>query len=195
MTFTLEPIPFFESGLGYFLSKEAINVHVTKHHQSYIDMANKLIEDSDLKGKPIEEVIRGAQGALFNNVAQHYNHTFFWKCLTLEPVEIPEKVKQVLEANFESVDKFKELFTQKASTIFGSGWCYLYKSKDGKVEIGQYSNAMNPVKDEGIPLLAVDTWEHSWYIDYQNKKADYFHRFWNHVNWNFVEEQMKAAGL
>ena len=193
--FTLEPVPFLETGLKEFLTPLAVNVHVTKHHQAYIDTANKLIQGTEFEGKTIEEVIQGAKGPLFNNVAQHYNHTYFWKCLTEEPVEIPAKVVEFLNNNFESVEKFKETFTQKAMTVFGSGWCYLYKTKEGKVEIGQYSNAANPIVDGGFPILAVDTWEHSWYIDYKNVKADYFKNFWNHVNWNFVEQRITEAGL
>ena len=169
--------------------------NVTKHHQAYITTANNLIKGTELEGKPIEEIIQKATGPLFNNVAQHYNHQFFWNCLTAENVEIPAKVAAVLEQNFESFEKFKELFTQKAMTVFGSGWCYLYKSKEGKLEIGQFSNAANPVKDFGIPILTVDTWEHAWYIDYENRKAEYFNKYWDRVNWNFVEERMKEANL
>ena len=193
--FTMDEVPFLKTGLPGFLTQHAVEIHVTKHHQAYITTANDLIKKSELNGKSIEEIIQKATGPLFNNVAQHYNHQFFWKCLTPEKVDIPAKVAEVLAANFESVEEFKKQFTQNAMTVFGSGWCYLYKSKDGKVEIGQYSNATNPVKDNGIPLLTVDTWEHAWYIDYENRKAEYFNKYWDHVNWNFVEERMKAANL
>ncbi|EAY04946.1 iron superoxide dismutase, putative [Trichomonas vaginalis G3] len=193
--FTMEHPSYLKTGLPGFLTQHAVEIHVTKHHQAYIDTANKLIVGSGLEGKSIEEVIQKAQGPLFNNVAQHFNHSFFWKCLTPEKVDVPSKVADVLASNFESVEKFKETFTAKASTVFGSGWCYLYKNKDGKCEIGQYSNAVNPVKDGHKPLLTVDTWEHAWYIDYENRKAEYFKNFWNHVNWNFVEQNMKNAGL
>ena len=193
--FSMETVPYLESGLPGFLTPHAVQVHVTKHHQAYIDTGNNLIKGTELDGKPIEEIIQKATGPLFNNVAQHYNHSFFWKCLTPKAVDVPKKVADVLAKNFESVEKFKETFTNKAMTVFGSGWCYLYKSKDGKVEIGQYSNALNPVKDGGFPLLTVDTWEHAWYIDYENRKAEYFKKYWDHVDWHFVEERMKAANL
>ena len=191
----MQTVPYLESGLPGFLTPHAVQIHVTKHHQAYIDGGNKLVSGTEFEGKSIEEIIKKSTGPLFNNVAQHYNHSFFWKCLTPKTVEIPKKVAKFLTNNFTSVEKFKEMFTQKAMTVFGSGWCYLYKTKDGKVEIGQYSNASNPVKEDGIPLLTVDTWEHAWYIDYENRKAEYFNKFWNYIDWNFVEERIKEAGL
>ena len=193
--FSMETVPFLESGLEGFLTPKAVQIHVLKHHQAYITTANNLIKGSPLEGKPIEEIIQKAAGPLFNNVAQHYNHTFFWKCLTPNAHAIPENVAAVLTNNFGSVEDFKTKFTEKASTLFGSGWCYLYKSKNGKLEIGQFHNAENPVKEHGIPILTVDTWEHAWYVDYENRKAEYFMNFWNHVNWEFIEERMKIAKL
>ena len=192
--FKLEAVPYLSSGLPGFLTQHAVEIHVTKHHQAYIDTANKLIVGSGLEGKSIEEIIQQASGPLFNNVAQHYNHQFFWRCLTPNKVAVPEKVNAVLTKEFGSVDKFREEFQNKASTLFGSGWCYLYKSKAGKLEIGQYSNALNPVKDGGVPILAVDTWEHAWYIDYENRKVEYFNKYWDVVNWNYVAENLTKAG-
>ena len=192
--FKLEAVPYLSTGLPGFLTAHAVEIHVTKHHQAYVDTANKLIVGSGLEGKTMEEIIQQASGPLFNNVAQHYNHQFFWRCLTPNKVEIPEKVKAVLTKEFGSVEKFKEAFQTKASTLFGSGWCYLYKSKEGKLEIGQYSNAANPVKDGGLPILTVDTWEHAWYIDYENRKVEYFNKYWDVVNWNYVAENLTKAG-
>ena len=192
--FKLEEVPYLSTGLPGFLTQHAIEIHVTKHHQAYVDTANKLIVGSGLEGKSMEEIIQAASGPLFNNVAQHYNHQFFWRCLTPKQGEIPEKVKAVLDKEFGGVDKFKETFQNKAMTVFGSGWAYLYKSKEGKLEIGQYSNALNPVKDGGIPILCVDTWEHAWYIDYENRKAEYFNKYWSVVNWDYVAENLTKAG-
>ena len=191
--FNMEPVTFLDTGLPGFLSAHAVQVHVKKHHQAYIDTANKLIQGSGLEEKPIEEIIQKAQGPLFNNVAQHYNHRFFWRCLSADKVEVPKSVESFLEREFGSFDNFKKLFTDKASTLFGSGWVYLYRTKEGKYEIQQYQNALNPVKDHGTPILCVDTWEHSWYIDYENVKAQYFANFWDHINWNYVAENIKNA--
>ncbi|EAY23696.1 iron superoxide dismutase, putative [Trichomonas vaginalis G3] len=188
--FTMEHPAYLKTGLPGFLTQHAVEIHVTKHHQAYIDTANKLIVGSGLEGKSIEEVIQKAQGPLFNNVAQHFNHSFFWKCLSADKVAVPAKVADALTKEFGSVEKFEETFTAKASTVFGSGWCYLYKNKEGKLEIGQYSNAANPVKDGFKPVLTVDTWEHAWYIDYENRKAEYFKNFWAHVNWEFVASNL-----
>jgi Fe-Mn family superoxide dismutase len=187
--FSMESVPFLESGLEGFLSPKAVQIHVLKHHQSYITTANNLIKGNPLEGKPTEEIIQNATGPLFNNVAQHFNHMFFWKCLTPKTINVPEDVAGVLAKSFGSFENFKSEFNKKASTLFGSGWCYLYKSKEGKLEIGQFHNAENPVKEHGFPLLTVDTWEHSWYVDYENRKAEYFNNYWNHINWEFVEDR------
>ncbi|KAK8839341.1 Superoxide dismutase [Mn], mitochondrial [Tritrichomonas musculus] len=193
--FSIEKVPYIDSGLPGFLTAHAVQIHVQKHHQGYVDTANKIVPTSEFHGKPIEFIIQHATGPVFNNVAQHYNHSFFWKCLTAQHQEIPPSVANFLTKNFGGVDKFKEQFVQKASTIFGSGWCYLAKNQDGTVSINQYSNAANPVKDQGIPLLCIDTWEHSWYIDYENRKAEYFNKFWDVVNWKFVEQNLSDAKL
>lgn len=193
--YSIEPVPYLESGLPNFLTAHAVQIHVTKHHQGYVDTANKIVPPSEFNGKSIEEILQHASGPIFNNVAQHFNHSFFWKCLTPQTQEIPADVAAYLTKQFGGVEQFKEQFVQKASTVFGSGWCFLAKNKDGSVSINQYSNAANPVKDGGVPLLAVDTWEHSWYIDYENRKAEYFKNFWSVVNWQFVEQNLKAAHL
>jgi Fe-Mn family superoxide dismutase len=151
------------------------------------------VPGTEFEGKPIEEIIQKASGPLFNNVAQHYNHAFFWDCLTAQKQAIPAKVSEFLGKKFGSVDEFQKQFVAKASTVFGSGWCYLAVNADKNVSINQYSNAANPIKDGGYPLLCVDTWEHAWYIDYENRKAEYFQKFWDAVNWNFVEKRLQGA--
>ena len=191
----LEPVPFLDSGLDGFLTPHAVQIHVTKHHQAYIDNGNKLLKGSPYEGKKIEEIIQQSDGGIFNNVSQHYNHAFFWKCLTNEKQTLPENVEKVFESIFGSFANFKDEFVSKAMTNFGSGWVYLYKKADGEIEIGQYSNAGSPIKTFGFPLLCIDTWEHAWYIDYENRKAEYFNKFWDHVNWNFVEKRMIEAKL
>lgn len=187
-------IPFLSTGLPGFLTKHALEVHVFKHHQAYIDNANKLLQGTDLEGKPIKEIIEKSSGAVFNNVAQHYNHCFFWRSLSENTQNRSPYLDKFFKTNFKSYEAFKAQFIGNASTVFGSGWCYLYKeSKTGKYKIGQYSNAMNPVKDGNIPILAVDTWEHSWYIDYENRKAEYFNKFFEHINWEFVEQNIENS--
>jgi len=193
--FSIAPVPFLESGLEGFLTPHAVQIHVTKHHQAYVDNANKLVPASPFAGKTMEEILQQSDGGIFNNVAQHFNHSFFWNCLSNEKPQMTPAVHAFLEKNFESFDKFKEQFVQKASTVFGSGWCFLTKTAENKIEIRQYSNALNPIKEHGFPILCVDTWEHAWYIDYENRKAEYFAKFWNYVNWNFVESRLREAHL
>ena len=193
--FSLPAVPYLQTGLPGFLTPHAVQIHVTKHHQAYVDTANKLVPASEFAGKPIEEIIQKAQGGIFNNVAQHYNHSFFWDCLTDKKQEIPPGVVAFLNKHFTSVDEFKKQFVAKASTVFGSGWCYLAQNADKSISINQYSNAANPVKDGGFPILCVDTWEHAWYIDYENRKAEYFNKFWDCVNWEFVQKRLQEAKL
>lgn len=193
--FSVGNVPFLSTGIPGFLTKHAVEIHVTKHHQAYVDFANKNVPGSEFDKLPIEQILKKATGPIFNNVAQHYNHDFFWKCLTNQKQEIPAGVTAFLNKHFQSVDNFKQTFVQKASTVFGSGWCYLAQNKDKTITINQYSNAANPIKDDGIPLLCVDTWEHSWYIDYENRKAEYFNKYWDAVNWQFLEHNLKEAHL
>lgn len=193
--FSIGQVPFLSRGIPGFLTKHAVEIHVLKHHQAYVDFANKNVPSSPFSGLPIEQILQKANGPLFNNVAQHYNHAFFWNCLTDSHQNVPSNVNSFLSKNFKSLDNFKSEFVQKASTVFGSGWCYLARNEDGSVSINQYSNAANPVKDKGVPLLCVDTWEHAWYIDYENRKAEYFNKFWDAVNWEFVEKNLQDAKL
>jgi Fe-Mn family superoxide dismutase len=195
MAFKIAEVPFLSSGLPGFLTPHAVQIHVTKHHQAYVDFANKNVPGTEFEGKDIETILKTATGPLFNNVAQHYNHSFFWDCLTATKTAIPPSVSAFLDKHFGTVDKFKADFVQKSSTVFGSGWCYLAVNADKSVTINQYSNAANPIKDGGYPLLTVDTWEHAWYIDYENRKAEYFGKFWDSVNWAFVEKRLQAAPL
>jgi Fe-Mn family superoxide dismutase len=195
MAFKIAEVPFLSSGLPGFLTPHAVQIHVTKHHQAYVDFANKNVPGTEFEGKDIETILKTATGPLFNNVAQHYNHSFFWDCHTAAKSPVPATVSAFLDKHFGTVDKFKADFVQKASTVFGSGWCYLAVNADKSVTINQYSNAANPIKDGGYPLLTVDTWEHAWYIDYENRKAEYFGKFWDSVNWAFVEKRLQSAPL
>ena len=205
--FHIVEVPFLAVGLGDFLSPHALDLHINKHHKSYVDTANKMLsEDGDPKyaqfrGKTLEEIIKTAEGPLFNNCSQHFHHSFFWMCLTNNKEDnIPnQKVVDFLQDRFGSVDKFKEEFITKAVTLFGSGWCYFVLCKnendDFVVEIKQYSNAENPIRNGEYPILGIDTWEHAWYADYENRKAEYFGKFFDYVNWSFVQKRLENAKL
>jgi Fe-Mn family superoxide dismutase len=195
MGFVVEAIPYQMTGIPGVFSAKQLAIHVTKHHQAYVDFLNKNVPGGEFAGKQLEEILKKASGPLFNNAAQHFNHAFFWKCLTARAEKPSPALTGFLAKTFGSFDDFKTQFIGKASTIFGSGWCFLAVNADKSVTINQYSNAANPIKDGGVPLLAVDTWEHMWYIDYENRKTEFFGKFWDGVDWSFVEMQAKAAGL
>jgi Fe-Mn family superoxide dismutase len=149
------------------------------------------VPGSEFSGMPVEEIIQKATGAIFNNVSQHYNHSFFWECLSARKTAIPPTVTAFVNRYFGGLNQFKAEFTQKASTIFGSGWCFVSVNADKTVTINQYSNAGNPIKDQGFPILCIDAWEHSWYVDYENRKSEYFEKFWDAVDWNFVGQRIR----
>jgi Fe-Mn family superoxide dismutase len=195
MAFSIGKVSFLTTGIPGFLSPHAVKIHITKHHQAYVDFANKNVPGTEFEGQPIEAILQRATGPLFNNVAQHYNHSFFWDCLTPRTTPIPASVISFLNTKFGSFEKFKADFVSKASSNFGSGWCYLAINADKSASINQYSNAGNPIQDGGYPLLTIDTWEHAWYIDYENRKAEYFAKFWDAVDWSFVEKRLRGAPL
>jgi Fe-Mn family superoxide dismutase len=179
------------------MSKETLDYHHGKHHLAYINNANNLIKGTEWENKPIEEILRGSYGknpAVFNNVGQHYNHSLFWKCMKpADGGKIPGELEKALIDSFGSVDKAKEAFIQAAATQFGSGWAWLAVS-DGKIVTSKTANAESPLVHNSQPILVVDVWEHSYYIDYRNRRPDYLKAFVDHlVNWEHVAELYRAA--
>jgi Fe-Mn family superoxide dismutase len=195
MAFSVAAVPYISTGIAGLFSSKQLTIHITKHHQAYVDFLNRTIPGTEFEGKGLEEIVQKSTGPVFNNAGQHLNHTLFWNCLSATKQEPTAALNAFLTKTFGSPDDFKKQFIQKASTLFGSGWVFLAVNHDGSVTINQYSGAANPVKDGGFPLLAVDTWEHTWYIDYENRKADFFGKFFDGVNWEFVESQAGSAGL
>jgi Fe-Mn family superoxide dismutase len=147
----------------------------------------------------VEEIVASAEGKIFNNAAQAYNHTFYWYCM--KPVvegEVNEpsgELKELLEKDFGGVEEFKAKFTEVAKTHFGSGWAWLLKKKDGSVEIAGMHDADTPLINGDTPLLALDVWEHAYYLDYQNSRPDYIEAFWKVVNWEFVAERLAGKEM
>lgn len=192
--FILPELPYELDGLAPHLSKEALSFHYGKHHAAYINNLNKLIAGSDYGNMPIEEIIKRADNGLFNNAAQAYNHTFYWYCMkpnSGESEPVPgNQIASAINDSFGSLEKFKEEFTKTGLTHFGSGWAWLLKNKDGRLEIKGMHDANTPIKDGDKPLLALDVWEHAYYIDYRNARADYITAFWKIVNWEFAEKQL-----
>ncbi len=188
--FVLEKLPFEKNALEPHISATTIDFHYGKHHQTYVNTLNTLIENTEFANNSLEEIIKKSQGAIFNNAAQVWNHTFYWNCLTSNTKSAPEgKLMLAIETAFGSLDKFKEEFTNKCISLFGSGWCWLVKNKEGKLSIVQKSNAGNPLTDDLTPVMVCDVWEHAYYLDKQNLRAKYMESFWHVVNWDFVEKQ------
>ena len=186
MSFVLMQLPFEKSSLEPYMSAETLDYHHGKHHQTYVNNLNKLIEGTDFAQKSLEDIIKSSDGGLFNNAAQVFNHNFFWNCLSPIGQTIPANLESVLVKNFGSTEKFKEMFTQKAITQFGSGWAWLVKDSSGSLSIVTTSNANTPITDGLTPILVCDVWEHAYYIDTRNARPQYLENFWNIVNWEFV---------
>lgn len=188
--FNLEALPFATNALEPHISETTINFHYGKHHQTYVNTLNTLVENTEFENKSLEEIIKTSQGGIFNNAAQVWNHTFYWNCLTPKSTSMPKgKLLSAIEKTFSSFDKFKEEFTNKCLTLFGSGWCWLVKDNEGKLSIVQKSNAGNPMTEGLTPVMVCDVWEHAYYLDKQNARAKYIESFWLLVNWDFVEKQ------
>lgn len=197
MAFKLPELPYAYDALQPYMSKETLEFHHDKHHNTYVETANKLIEGSGLEGKSLEEVVKQSHGknqALFNNASQHYNHLHFWNWM--KPgggSSIPGALETKINDDLGGVEKFKEDFIEAGKGQFGSGWAWL-ALKGGKLEVMKTPNGENPLVHGGVPLLGVDVWEHSYYIDYRNKRPDYLKAFVdNLINWEYVEKLYDEA--
>lgn len=194
--FTLPKLPYQKNALEPVISEEAINYHYGKHHKTYIDNLNSLLEMSQFshyREKSLENIILTSQGDtnVFNNSAQTWNHNFYWGCLKPNADLRPKgDLLKAIEERFSDFDSFKKLFSEIAISTFGSGWVWLVKSKTGrKLEIISTSNAQCPIAREDVPLLTCDVWEHAYYIDYRNSRLKYINGFFNIINWDFVSNQ------
>ena len=194
MSFTLPELPYATDALAPFLSKEQVEVHYTKHHQGYVNKLNGLVKGKPEAQKSLEELIKTAEGGVYNNAAQIWNHTFFWK--SMSPTEggaAPTgSLLQAIERDFGSFDAFKEKFATAAATLFGSGWAWLVKDAAGKLEILQLSNADSPLRHDKTPILTVDVWEHAYYIDYRNLRPKFVEGFWKVANWKHAAKAFGA---
>jgi superoxide dismutase, Fe-Mn family len=196
--FILPELPYSLDGLEPVLSKETLEYHYGKHHAAYINNLNGLIAGTDFENMPIEDIVaRSDAGPMFNNSAQAYNHTFYWYGMKPpmpgDEANLPsDQIGQAINEAFGGFDEFKTQFSEIAAKHFGSGWAWLLKDSDGKLAMKGMHDADTPIKNGGTPLLALDVWEHAYYVDYRNKRPDYITAFWQLVDWKFVEGQLLA---
>jgi Fe-Mn family superoxide dismutase len=190
MAFELPPLPYKRNALEPHISKETLDYHYGKHHQGYVKKLNAQVAGTDMEDRPLEEIVKTAQGKLFNNAAQVWNHSFYWQCLSPQGGGSPNgALLEAINNSFGSLEKFKEAFTKSAAGNFGSGWTWLVKTSNGSLAILNTENAKTPLTDAAVlPLLTVDVWEHAYYIDYRNSRPKYLDAFWALINWDFVSD-------
>ncbi|ARP86226.1 superoxide dismutase [Fe] [Bordetella genomosp. 9] len=187
MAHTLPPLPYPMDALQPHISKETLEFHYGKHHQTYVTNLNNLIPGTEFENASLEDIVKKSSGGIFNNAAQVWNHTFYWNCLKPQGGGAPSgKLADAINAKWGSFDAFKEAFNKSAAGNFGSGWTWLVKKPDGSVDIVNTSNAATPLTTADIPLLTCDVWEHAYYIDYRNARPKYLENFWALVNWDFA---------
>lgn len=192
MTYELIHLPYASDALAPVISKETIEFHHGKHLQTYVDNLNKLIAGTEFENMPIEEIIAKSEGGVFNNAGQVLNHNLYFTQFTPQgkAQEKPEgKLLSAIESTWGSFEKFKEDMTNAAITLFGSGWAWLAADKDGRLVITKEPNGSNPCKNGLKPILGFDVWEHSYYLTYQNKRADHIKDLWTIINWEEVAKR------
>ncbi len=190
MKYEQPELPYKRDALAPAISPETIDYHYGKHEKAYIDNLNRLIKGTEFEDMDLEEVIVNAKGALFNNASQAWNHIFYFFTFSPDGSREPGgDLRKAIDRDFGSFDKFKEAFVDAGVGLFGSGWVWLCRDDDGKLLITQGSNAQNPLTDGLTPLLTFDVWEHAYYLDYQNRRADALKALWDIVDWDVVESR------
>ena len=189
-TFTARPLPYAYDALAPQVSEETMRYHHDKHYQGYVDKLNELIAGTPYAGKRLEEIIVTADGPLFNNAAQVWNHEFFFEQLAPTPQAQPSgALKQAIDRDFGSVAQLKAKMNKAAAALFGSGWVWLVEDKAGHLAIVSEQNAGNPLRRGLKPLLGLDVWEHAYYLDYRNRRADAVAALWDNIDWKKVGER------
>ena len=189
--FTLMTLPYAQDALEPVISKETIGFHHGKHLAGYVNNLNVMLEGSPLEGLSLEEIVLKAEGGVLNNSGQILNHEMYFEQFTGKPGKPAPagKLAEAIERDFGSFEAFKEEFVKKGATLFGSGWVWLSADKDGKLVISQEANAANPIKKGLKPLLTFDVWEHAYYLDFQNRRADHLAALWQIIDWKVIEKR------
>jgi len=202
MALTLPALPYAYDALGPYMSKETLEFHHDKHHQAYVTNANKLMEGKGLDVLELEDQVKevfGKDPGLFNNLGQHYNHTHFWNWMKPNggggASKVPAALAKAIDSDLGGFDKFRTDFIAAGTTQFGSGWAWL-SLKDGKLQVTKTANGESPLVHGATPILGCDVWEHSYYIDYRNRRPDYLKAFCDSlINWDYVDELYGKAGV
>lgn len=193
MAFTLPSLPYDMSALEPHISKETLEYHYGKHHQTYVTNLNNLVAGTEFENASLEDVVKKSSGGVFNNAAQVWNHTFYWNSLSPNGGGAPTgALADAINAKWGSFDAFKDAFTKSAAGNFGSGWTWLVKKADGSLDIVNTSNAGTTLTTTDVALLTCDVWEHAYYIDYRNARPKYLENFWNLANWEFAASNLAA---
>ncbi len=197
MTFELPKLDYAKNALAPIMSEETLDLHHGKHHQTYITNLNNFIKDTDMAGMSLEEIVHNSSKdkskvGIFNNASQHWNHELFWKCMKPNGGgSMPKKLEDRIKSDLGSVEEFKKQFIQAGITQFGSGWCWLSIDENNKLVVSKTPNAENPLIHNMKPILGCDVWEHSYYVDYRNRRPEYLENFFEKlVNWEFVESHL-----
>ncbi len=190
MIYTLPDLPYAADALEPAISQKTVEFHYGKHERTYINNLNELIEGTEFEDVPLEQVIRDSKGALFNNASQAWNHIFYFFSFSPDGGGEPAgELRKAIDRDFGSFDKFKEDFVKAGTGLFGSGWVWLSRDESGKLFITAQQNAGNPLTEGLIPLLCFDVWEHAYYLQYQNRRADSLEALWQIVDWNIIENR------
>ena len=188
MKFTQPILPYAPDALSPVISPMTIQYHYGKHEKAYIDNLNRMIADTPFEDMPLERIICESEGPLFNNASQAWNHIFYFFQFSPNGLKEPGgKLRAKIDETFGSFEEFKKKFEEAGATLFGSGWVWLSADSDGKLFITQGRNAENPLTTGLKPILTFDVWEHAYYLDYQNLRAQYLHRLWDIIDWDIIE--------
>jgi Fe-Mn family superoxide dismutase len=182
------------NALEPYISQKTLEFHYLKHHQTYVDKLNSHIENTEFEGKNLEYIIKNSKGSIFNNATQVWNHTFYWNSFSMRRNTKPtQPLEKLINQEFGGLENLKKEFTNQALNLFGSGWVWLVQNQEKQLEILSLPNAENPICQNKIPLLVCDVWEHAYYLDKQNRRADYVKDFWQIVDWQKISERLHTS--
>lgn len=193
MLHPLPQLPYAPDALAPILSRETIEFHYGRHVQTYLDNLNRLIADTDFEDMALQDIVVKAEGAIFNNAAQAWNHLFYFDSLTPQSQPVGTQMRLLVEQSFGSIEAFRTELQRMALSLFGSGWTWVVLAPSGRIEILNTQNAGTPLRDNLLPLLTIDVWEHAYYIDYRNRRAEYVEKLWTLLNWEKVEERLNVS--